>query len=158
MYEFYDKNGNMVKFTYENEMWNDKIKHVLVITKYKNSWLFTKHKKRGLEFPGGKVEADETLEEAAMREVYEETGGFVKKLYPIGQYEVSGKDEDFYKKVYFAEIEKIKKKGTYLETGGPVLIDIEKTTNFSGKEFSFIMQDQVVPLCIQRIREKFLSK
>lgn len=158
MYEFYDKNGNKVRFTYENEMWNDKIKHVLVITKYKNNWLFTKHKKRGLEFPGGKVEADETLEEAAMREVYEETGGYVKKLYPIGQYEVIGKDKHFYKKVYFAEIEKIEKKNTYLETEGPVLKDIEKTTNFSGKEFSFIMQDQVVPLCLQRIRENFLSK
>lgn len=155
MHEFIDKNGNKVRFTYSDDFRSDQIKHVLVITKYKNYWLFTNHKKRGLEFPGGKVEADETLEEAAKREVYEETGGRVKKLYKVGQYEVRGKDEHFFKAVYFAEIESIDKKDTYLETHGPVLKDISSTKTFSGNEYSFIMQDEVVPFSIKRIKDLY---
>lgn len=155
MHEFIDKNGNQVRFTYSSEQWNDKVKHVLVISKYKNFWLFTKHKKRGLEFPGGKVEADENLEEAAKREVYEETGGQVKSLFRVGQYEICGKDEHFFKAVYFAEIEKLEKKKNYMETDGPVLKKISNTLSFSGEEYSFIMQDDVVPLSIKRIKEVY---
>ena len=39
----------------------------------RDQWLLTHHLRRGLEFPGGKVELGETPEEAAVRE-------FMKKL------------------------------------------------------------------------------
>ena len=43
-------------------------KHVWVVCRYGDQWLLTHHLRRGLEFPGGKVELGETPEEAAVRE------------------------------------------------------------------------------------------
>ena len=41
----------------------------LVICRFFDQWLLTRHKERGWEFPGGKREPGETLEVAAFREV-----------------------------------------------------------------------------------------
>ncbi len=53
----------------------------MVICQYEKGWLLTNHKTRGFEFPGGKVEQGESLEEAARREVYEETGAILGELH-----------------------------------------------------------------------------
>lgn len=37
-------------------------------------WIMVKHKTRGWELPGGRVDQDESPEEAALRELFEETG------------------------------------------------------------------------------------
>lgn len=42
-----------------------------------------------------------------------------------------------------------------METDGPVLKKISNTLSFSGEEYSFIMQDDVVPLSIKRIKEVY---
>jgi len=39
-----------------------------------DSWIMVKNKIRGWELPGGKLNQDESPEEAALRELYEETG------------------------------------------------------------------------------------
>ena len=39
-----------------------------------DSWIMVKNKNRGWEFPGGRLETGELSEEAALRELYEETG------------------------------------------------------------------------------------
>jgi len=39
-----------------------------------DTWIMVKNKSRGWEFPGGQLEKDELPEEAALRELYEETG------------------------------------------------------------------------------------
>ncbi|OEH92110.1 RNA deprotection pyrophosphohydrolase [Bacillus solimangrovi] len=152
MFTFKDYYDNVVKLSFEREPFSKYPKHVWVICRYKDQWLLTRHKRRGVEFPGGKVEEGEVAHEAAKREVLEETGGIVKNLHYIGQYSVSGKGGTIVKNIYFAEIEKVEAQPTYYETNGPVLFS-KLPNDFSGYQYSFMMKDEVLPNSLKRIEE-----
>src|SRR5690625_4392979 len=113
MHVFKDYYNNEVTLSFDFHPFSQKPKHVLVICRYQDKWLLTRHKTRGLEFPGGKVEEGETAEEAAIREVKEETGARIKNIYYIGQYFVDGKSGSIIKNVYYAEIDKLLEQNTY---------------------------------------------
>ncbi|WP_019243979.1 MULTISPECIES: RNA deprotection pyrophosphohydrolase [Bacillus] len=149
---FTDTNGNSVHFSTNLNTFSTSPGHVLVLLYSSNGWVFTKHKKRGLEFPGGKKELGETIEQAAKREVWEETGAHIKDLIYIGQYKVEGMEESFVKNVYFARVDCFESKNNYLETDGAFFIK-ELPDTFSDKTFSFIMRDQVVVLSLKRLKE-----
>ena len=74
MITFLDYYQNQVELSFDDHPFSDRPLHVWVIAVYEGKWLLTHHKQRGYEFPGGKVEPGETAEEAARREVMEETG------------------------------------------------------------------------------------
>ncbi|GEN33315.1 hypothetical protein ADA01nite_07750 [Aneurinibacillus danicus] len=88
-YYFYDRSGQFISLTFDRERFRTDAQHVLV-------WAFadeagekivlTRHGNRGWEVPGGKVEMGETPEEAAHRELFEETGIRAAELHWIGQY------------------------------------------------------------------------
>lgn len=153
MYTFRDFYHNEVKLSFQKEPFSTQPKHVWVICRCKGQWLLTMHKERGLEFPGGKVEAGETAREAAIREVNEETGGIVEDISYVGQYFVAGKGGDVIKNVYFANVGRLADQETYYETNGPVLIfDLPKDIR-KNKDYSFIMKDDVLMYCMQQIQK-----
>jgi 8-oxo-dGTP diphosphatase len=152
MKEFLDHNGNKVELSFFKNEFCEGPRHVLIICQFKDEWLLTKHKKRGLEFPGGKVEAGETIEEAAHREVYEETGAVLSDLNRIGEYRVSDQNGTFVKAVFRGKIKSVLKTNTYHETNGPILFNGDILKLRFGDEFSFIMKDQVIEECIKHIQ------
>lgn len=153
MITFRDFYNNEVQLSFDNHPFSKDPKHVWAICKFDNQWLLTKHKERGLEFPGGKVEKGETAQQAAIREIWEETGAVVRSIQYIGQYIVYGKTDTVVKNVYFADIEKLEEQHTYYETEGPRLLDdIPKNVAYNNN-FSFMMKDGVLENCIGYLKK-----
>lgn len=151
---FQDYNGGKVKISNTRHSFSKAAEHVLVICRFYHQWLLTKHKTRGWEFPGGKKEPGETLEQAAVREVEEETGARVKSLKYLGEYEVTNTEGTFVKAIFFAEIEALFPKNDYFETNGPVLIGGDILSLRWQEQYSFIMKDQVVEKAVKQIMEE----
>ncbi|MGY4689146.1 RNA deprotection pyrophosphohydrolase [Salibacterium sp. K-3] len=153
-FTFRDYYNNEVELAFDASPFSSRPGHVWVICRFQKQWLLTRHPRRGLEFPGGKVEAGETAEQAAEREVWEETGGIVEHITQIGQYKVKGRAETIVKNVYFADVHKIEGKSDYMETMGPVRI--RYLPRNPGGNYSFIMKDDVLPKALQQIKERKL--
>jgi 8-oxo-dGTP diphosphatase len=152
MKQFVDRNGNKVELSFSQRAFQEEAKHVLVICQLQDEWLLTTHKQRGLEFPGGKIESDETLEEAARREVYEETGAILGELKFLAEYRVSEPKGAFVKSVFLGKVKRVEETSSYYETDGPVVVEGNLLELRFGNDYSFIMKDQVVEECIHHIQ------
>lgn len=156
MYRFIDFYHNEVHLSFKDHPFSTNPKHVWVVCRYQGNWLLTKHSDRGYEFPGGKVEVNETAKEAAIREVKEETGGIVQTINYIGQYKVFGKDRVIVKNIYFAIISELIEQENYFETYGPVLLQEIPERVHKDKKYSFIMKDEVLQRSLNEVKKRYL--
>ncbi|MGM0897356.1 MAG: NUDIX domain-containing protein [Bacillota bacterium] len=144
--EYKDLNGCTCRLFFEKGHSQIESRHVLVIGKFSGNWLLTKHSVRGLEFPGGKAESGESLEAAAKREVYEETGAIVKELEWLAEYTVYT-DKPFSKTVFTAKIEDMDEI-EWMETEGPVLVP----KLLIDENYSFLMRDLGMEAIIEKVK------
>ncbi|SDM69799.1 8-oxo-dGTP diphosphatase [Psychrobacillus sp. OK028] len=150
MISFQDLNGYDVKLSFEQGHFSLPSKHVLVLVKFKGKWLLTKHPKRGLEFPGGKVETGETLIEAAIRETKEETNVGIVELEWLAEYMVLD-NTPFCKTVYIAKVGYIHNEQTSFETEGAFWLSSEEFTQ--SKNLSFHMKDDGMKAILKKVNE-----
>ncbi len=138
MLKFEDLQGATVELTFGPNQHHIESRHVLVIIKQDNRWLLTKHRIRGIEFPGGKAELGETIEQTAIRETLEETGVTIENVHSFAEYVVFS-EPPFCKAVFTGEITHVEEDFTLMETEGAVwMTDAELD---ACQELSFHMKD-----------------
>lgn len=136
---FNDANGVHVELTFGENRFEMPARHVLVVLRHKGKWLLTRNSVRGIEFPGGKAEEGETIEEAAVRETIEETGVTITNLVKFAEYVVQS-NVTFCKAVFTAEVVHIDESPRLHETEGAEWMsdsELDACTNLS-----FYMKDE----------------
>ncbi|MBN1989935.1 MAG: NUDIX domain-containing protein [Bacteroidales bacterium] len=80
--------------------------YVVIAAKHQNRWLWVRHRDRDTwEMPGGHVEPNETVNNAASRELFEETGAIAYTLAPIADFAVEFKGKLSWNRLFLAHIE-----------------------------------------------------
>lgn len=95
---------SVVRFLDMGSVGDEELKIVLIAARYQGKWVFCRHKDRATwEIPGGHIEPSETPEEAALRELYEETGAKAAVLTRVRPYAVSRPGMIFYAEIQTLE-------------------------------------------------------
>ena len=90
---------------YEKEVDDNLLEYAVIISRYRNQWVFCRHKQRiTYEIPGGRRENGESIDEAAKRELKEETGALVFEMQTLCDYSVQSDDKINYGRVFVANI------------------------------------------------------
>ena len=85
----------MLNVAFYEETEDQLLKFAVIIAKTNGQWVFCKHRDQTTyEIPGGHREANETILEAAMRELKEETGAVEFTINPICVYSVKEINDD----------------------------------------------------------------
>lgn len=94
-----------INFYNLNEIEESKLTFVVMMARYRDKWVFVRHKQRNTwEIPGGHIEKNEKVLDAASRELKEESGAKEFKLTPLCIYGVERTDEESYGQLFYVEI------------------------------------------------------
>lgn len=84
----------MIQVKFYDKVDDELLKYAVIVTRSQGKWVFCKHRARDTyEVPGGHREIGESIEEAARRELYEETGAIEYELSPVCVYSVVSSNE-----------------------------------------------------------------
>ena len=107
------RRGGLMKIKFYEEVDDEKLLFAVIVAKYKEQWVFCKHKQRNsYELCGGHREANESSLDCARREFYEESGAKEYQLIPLCVYSCLGKtrvkessdEHETFGMLYYAEV------------------------------------------------------
>ncbi|MDF2679995.1 MAG: ytkD [Brevibacillus sp.] len=146
MHAFQDDFGLPVELTFDpRDYRQNEARHVLILPFWQGKLLFTRHRTRGIELPGGKIEPGESSLAAAVREVYEETGAVLEGIERIGQYTI---DHSMVKDIYIARVLQYTEIPTGTDVAQTVLFDTFPAEVKGNPQFSRLLYDDVYPLAL----------
>jgi 8-oxo-dGTP diphosphatase len=94
-----------VKFFDKDYVPSSHLTYSVIASQYLGKWVFVRHNNRTTwEIPGGHIEAGESSDQAAARELNEETGATEFELHCVATYSVEKNGTVGYGRIYFAEI------------------------------------------------------
>lgn len=101
-----------VNFYKLNSIEDSKLAFAVIMSNFKDKWIYVKHKERCTwEIPGGHREHNESIEESAFRELFEETGAKEFKLTPVCIYAVERDEKinytESFGQLFYAEIDEV---------------------------------------------------
>lgn len=98
----------MLKLNFHENIDDKLLKFAVIVSKYNGKWILCKHKERNTyELPAGHREKDESIEDTAKRELFEETGAIEFSLKEISAFSVTDNTKETYGMLYYAIIKKI---------------------------------------------------
>ena len=85
---------------------NIAFKYAVIAARFQNQWIFVRHRDRATwEIPGGHIEPGETPDNAASRELMEETGAEIFSIKQVSAYSVEKDAVTTFGMLYFADIQ-----------------------------------------------------
>lgn len=148
MYAFTDDFGLPVTLTFDSREYRvHQAQHVLIFPFWQGKLLFTRHRVRGIELPGGKVEPQECSMAAAVRETFEETGAILDGIERIGQYTVNG---ELRKDIYVARVLACQHAPSGTDVLQTVIFEQIPTRVKGDPRFSRLLYDDVYPLALAK--------
>ena len=84
---------------------DSELSYVIMGARYRGQWIFVRHHQRETwELPAGHIEAQESPDQAAVRELYEEAGVVNSSLRILSDYSVSEGDRLAMGRLYLADV------------------------------------------------------